>query len=232
MVRQMDDLAEIDILPEGRINPGDILLVDYRFLRPPLLKNSTLAWRYNVGLDYRWLSLFYTFERSDQSLLTGQDTAFLEDVTRQTAGVQLRWDGPNYRASLQNEYRKQDSTRLSFDALNFSQSLSYQLSADAALTLSGNESLLFLQDRTTANYQARANLTWRIGPTLSASGSLSARFLRDSVAVDEDAYEAEIRGTWFFRRLEVSPSLGYRETDRGGTRLREYRATLSTIRRF
>ena len=70
------------------ISGGDTISVDYRFTRG----GEPVEFRTNVmtsqaSLDYGWIRPFFTFRKLDQDLLSGTDTGFLSDETKNVVGL-------------------------------------------------------------------------------------------------------------------------------------------------
>ncbi len=237
-LRTVGDVTEIVPIPcagtTPGINPGDTIAVDYRFTVSRSLTFTTRTWRADVGVDYRWIRVFFSHDESEQELLSGRDGRFLNDQQSDSVGAELRYDQPRLTASVLGEARRFTSTRISYDSLRGNQFLGATILRDLRLGLSADEALIEYRDqnRQSRSVAARATLTYTFGANLFAEAIGGIRWLRDTLLLPEQTIEARLRVRWRFRKLEVNPSLGFFDRQRGDTETNEYRATLQVIRRF
>lgn len=216
------------------INPGDTIAVDYRFTTPPARAFLTTSARADVSLDYGWVRLFAGYDRSDQSLLSGQDGEFLEDQQTSSAGLELRYDRPRIGASVVGEWRRLLSTTVSYDSYRTSQLLRVAILPELTLSASGHQIRLdYLdQDRQSVSLGGRLTATYALNGYFFAEMSAGVQALRDTVLPRERLIDAGLRLRWMLRKLEISPSVQFFDRERGDTRSRDFRATLQMIRRF
>ncbi len=237
-VQAFGDLTEIVPIPcagiTPGINPGDTIAVDYRFSVSPSLKFLTDTLHTNVSVDYRWIRPYFMHEQTNEHLLAGQDSSFLDNRRSDTLGTELRYDGQRLRASLLGEGQIFTSRRIAYDAARSNQFMAYSIRPDLMLTLNADQALFSYSEpkRQTRTFGARATLSYTLNATLFADGFAAVRDLMDSTVPNERITEAGVRAQWFFRNVTILPSLGFIDRRRGDTDTKEYRLRLDLIRRF
>lgn len=234
LVRLVDNFAEIEILLSGRIREGEVLAVDYEVIAPPVIRFTTFSHMLSVGPDFGWVNPYYIFERNRQGLISGIDTGFLEDLHAHTAGVRFRWTRSRISAVFSNEYRKQESSLLPYNSLQFSQVLSYTLRRSLLVGLSFDENLAhyFKPERQTENGLARLTIAWSPRQSLTVDSFLSARLWRDTLAVNEDFGQEGMRVRWTPSKFTAALSWDRNVRTRGQIESRELRWFTSLVRRF
>lgn len=216
------------------INPGDTIAVDYRFSVSPSLAFTTTAWHANLDVDYGWIHLYFLHDETDQTLISGRDGRFLSDQRSDTLGAELRYNGSRLHASLLGEAQRVRSTQIDYDTLRGSgvvdfailPELMFRLNADWVITEFSNP------HRETQSQSVRAGLTYTLGGSLFVDASAAYRRLQDTAQPTDQLLEARLQVRWFYRKLEISPTLEFFDRQRGDTTAIEYRAMLRTIRRF
>lgn len=237
-IRTTGDITEIVPIPCAvgvpGINPGDTIAVDYRFRVGPSRRFTTQNWHGTAGVDYRWVRVFVTHEESEQSLLSGADDGFLDNVRSDSVGAELRYDHPRLRASLLGEARRFVSRRNRYDSLRSSALAAATLFADLTLTLSGDRVVTTFPDeqRETRTLSGRAALEWSFGTALSVEASGGVQRIEDTLQPAQQSSDARLLVRWMVRKLEIGPSVEYFNRRHGDTTSTEYRVLLRTIRRF
>lgn len=223
---------QVDRIIGGRILEGEPLLVDYEFATAPSLKFATRTNGFNIGLDYNWFLVYLRDSRSVQNLLSGGGSQFLDNVTDDLGGVQLRWSRSWLSADARSEYRDYRSRRLEFTSPSFSQSASLFPTQDASLNLSLDESFFRFSnpERRRSTLTGRVGLFWR--PSQFLFVDLRGNYLqfRDDQAPDERFFGGGARVRADFGRLSVSPFLDYNRRDVGSGNSKEVRGGISITR--
>jgi hypothetical protein len=202
---------QIDRNPLGRILPGQSVLVSYDFRVPANLRYSDLTTHYDIALDYPWAGVFYVHSKVDSTLLAGQSAeGFIEDITDDRVGFEVRT--PSERRltfAARQEYERYRSERLSFNAFELSQLVSYPLAGDVNLSLSAGESFFDFSNpnRTTQIYFGRGLATWRPLPAVFVEGFAGLRALQDSLSTDTRFLEGGFRARVHVGQIEAT--LGY-----------------------
>lgn len=238
-LRTVGDVTEIVpvacSLTSAGINPGDTIAVDYRFSVSPSLTFTTVTWRADLSLDYRWIRPFFVHEQTEQTLVSGRDGRFLDDQRSDTVGTELRYDGQRLRGSILGEAQRFTSRRLAFDTARAKQFLALTILPELTLNLSGDQAFTDFSNpegRETRTLAGRATLTYLFNAGLLADAFGGIRNLNDTLLPDERITEAGLRVRWRIHKLEVNPSLEFIDRRRGETDTKEYQASLHIIRRF
>lgn len=238
-LRTVADITNIVPIPcagtTPGINPGDTIAVDYRVRVSSSLTFATATWHFNLSADYRWIRPYFLHEQTDQMLLSGRDGRFLDDRRSDTIGTELRYDKQRLRASLVGEAQRFTSQRLSFDTLRSRQFLSFNILPDLTLTLNSEQAFTDFTNperQQTQTLTGRATVTYAPNPNLFTEAFAGIRHLSDTLAPNERITKAGVRVRWFFRRVEISPTLEFIDWRRGNTDAKDYRVGLHIIRRF
>ena len=119
VVSQEGNLTRIIPLPVSAvIQAGDPLAVSYIYGVAPGINYSTTSQLANVGLNYPWIALSYGHEQSRQSLLSGEDLGFLQDLRKDTAQLDLRgtWNALDVHAGA--GYHSHQNEKIHLEACN------------------------------------------------------------------------------------------------------------------
>lgn len=229
-----NDLTEIRIVFGGPIAVGDTVLASYLYQPLPTLEFATSSRRYNIGLEFGWISLFHRDSRLDQTLLSENGAGLLADRRNIATGLEVKWSGAATKATLGAERRVTRTGEFESESFIFDQSLTRTLSPRALLTLSANESFTESDERKIQLYNADLSMRWRPAHSLMISPSLGAWLMREDGATDSDQwyFKAGLDARWTLRQLEVK--LSYDHNARGGdiTGRVEDRVQLNLSRKF
>lgn len=217
------------------INPGDTVAVNYQFSIPASFSIFGAGWRSAMNIDYRWIRPYFLHEETDQSLRSGRAGIFLEDQQSDTLGAEMHFNGDWYQTRFLAEGRRFRSDRQAFDLVRFGQALNFNILPNLYVGLSADQAVFKFtlprrQDRST--FDGRVNLNLALNSELTVSAFFSTRRLEDSLLPDEQITSAGVKARWFFRRVEVNPSLEFTERSLGAGESKEYRVLLRIIRRF
>ena len=67
--------------------------------KAPGRRFSTLTTRYNLGLDFGWVAVFYSDSRSNDTAVSGAAGEFLNDTRDTRTRIVFRWRGRDIRAT-------------------------------------------------------------------------------------------------------------------------------------
>ncbi len=231
------DLVEVFILPGGLLGPGDTFLASYRFELQPSVKFSTIPYHYRASVDFGWINVFHRTSISDESLISGAGESFLIDREDRTTGVQLRWDGSSVRTTASAQLRSQSTGSFDTDSLDFDQSLVYNFSRRAGLTLSISEVFSESTNRDTDLYTGDLSIRWLPWPNLTLRPHLGywTRTDRGSAITGGSREEQFVDGgldvRWFLRQLEISVRYNHTVRDGDTSQSTEDRVMFTLIRR-
>lgn len=207
IIRIIGDYIEIHRTPFGRIQEGEVVLVDYHFLTLPSMRYSTNSNVFTAGLNFGWLSLSYHVNRHDQDLLAGdpQYISSLQDLFTRAAQLQVTVRGDNAGTSLFAERKFYESTSLSFKAVDVR--YGFFLKLLRSLTFSNNFSFSLLnhnrENLEIKVYAIRGELRWRPSRSFLLQGYGKYRLRKETIQADESNLEfgGSIQRFWRVFRL-------------------------------
>lgn len=237
-VQAFGDITQIVPIPcsgiTPGINPGDTIAVDYHFSVSPALTFLTLPWHFSISPDFGWIRSYFTHEQTNEKLLSGQDSQFLNNERSDTVGMELRYDGQRLRAAALGEFKNFNSQRVAYKVLRSNQSLGYTISPDLRLSVTADESVVSFSrpTRETRTIATRAALSYSLSAALFADAFAEIRALSDSSAPSERIIDTGLQVRWFYGKVEVLPSFQFADRQRGNTTTTDLRLILRIIRRF
>ncbi len=216
------------------INPGDTIVVDYQFSVVPSMTFSTVSWRTDLSVDYRWIRPYVSYGQTAQQLLSGLDNGTLDQQRSDAAGVELRYDQGAAHAGLLGEISRLDSKQVGYDRLRSSQFVTHSPWPDVTLSMNVDEAWMDFWDppHQTRTLNAQLAMTYAPAPSLLVEGSASLRRLADTLLLSERDREARLRLRWLIRRVELLPTFSLIDRRRGDTHTEEWRMLVRMVRRF
>lgn len=205
LVRLLGEFIEVEILPSGRIQEGESLLINYRVSVSPSITFSTKAVSSSVGLDYGWINPYYSYQRSHQVLLSGVSQGILDNFKANTAGIRFRRSGVKLSGGLTNEYHTQESLLLPYTSLQFGQFISYIPRRSFTLRFNFDEGFYHykIPERKTATGIGRLAVGWSPS-SITLDGFISVRIWRSTLTVDETFRDAGISAKWSAGKVTVT----------------------------
>jgi hypothetical protein len=230
------DKAVVEIITTDptRVEVGDRLLVQYRFVSQSPIRFDTKGVGSSIGVDFSWIGASYQHERSNQDLLSGQDASVLDDTTWDTFTLQFRFRPGRTTLLLLNEYRVYDSTRLAYEEQRFSQGLTYPFSVRLSTSLQAAESLTDYDTpvRETGQWDIRWHLNGFPYTGLEVTPFAGLRRYHDTTAPNESVRTVGLRGRESWGKLTVTGFAQYERRERDGTEIGDYQVDVRVIRRF
>lgn len=217
------------------INPGDTIAIDYRFSLPSSpLAFTTSTWHANFSLDYGWIRPYFTHFQTNQTLVSGSDSRFLNDERSDSLGIEFRFDSQRWHSRFLGEGQGYASTRTKYQGIRFNQNLGVAIRSDLTLMFNADEAFttFTLPRRRTLNAMGTATLSY--SPTPNIVGDLFAVFsmLNDNTSENERTRQAGLRLRWYYRKLEIMPTIELLDRSYGDRRTMNFHGLLSIIRRF
>ncbi len=213
--------TELRILPSGRINIGDRLLVSYQYDPFPSAEFNTLSTGYGLSVAWGWARLYHNSSRSDHKLKSGHIPP--PDRRDDSTGVELDFRFEKWSARFRAESRYRQIGGYESDTLLFNQVLSILGSQKFNLSFSGNQVFnessgsiffdprvdedLLSNDIKSDYYALDAVLNWfprsnmRISPQVGywrRKEEVRSGNIRDS---DRQYFSTGLRVSWFLRQL-------------------------------
>jgi len=228
------EFTEMLPLPGGRIQDGQVLLVDYRALVPAFEKFSSLTTNVDLSLDYGWVVPFAGYRKTRERQLAGLPNDLLEDRKDLLAGVRFRVNRKRFKLFSYNEWRSRDSRLLVFDSLRFAQSLTYSPGRAWTLTLHAVRIATDFESspRSVRIHDGRASVRWRPLATLDLGAYSSARITRDNLAADQTFKRFGLEARWNLGKISLISSVELWRRSRDSDQLDGTSASLRISRRF
>ena len=234
LVDYVGDLAEITITPEGRIEDGQPLLVNYHILAPASTRVGRHNQSWSVSLDYGWIVPFFQSSKTRQNLLEGDDQGLLSPSDSSTMGLKLRLTSSRFRTIASGQYETLVSHSSAYTRLSFNEFFGYQFDNGATISvnLSQSRQIASVPSRTTRRALGRITARWQVLEPLSLDVLLNARLWDDTSGRGETYYEAGLGARWAYGRFVLNSSLRHFWTVRNNSPRQGLRATVRLVRRF
>ena len=224
----------VPLLSSLVIQPGDPLAVSYAYEVDPSLKYTTVSRWLNGGVDFRWIALSFGHEQSDQTLLAGRASRFLEDRRRDTGQLVLRGAWKALQGQATAALLRYDATRLAYTQQRFNQFVSFRPGPTLVLALDAEKSAtdFTLPVRHSDTRSLRLTLDWLAPGGWSTTALIGRRVYNDSLLPTETINEASFRARLTYGKLEILSILALNERTRGAFQSTDKRLDVKIIRRF
>lgn len=239
VLQTVGNVTEIKPLPcfglTPGINPGDTIAVDYRFSLPSSpLGFTTTTWHTNLSFDYGWIRPYFMHSQTNQSLVSGSDSRFLNNERSDSLGIEFRLDGQRWHSRFLSEGQGYASTRTKYEGIRFNQILGITIRPDLTLMFNADEAFttFILPRRRTLSAMGTATLSYSPTPTIVADLFTVLRMLNDNTSEGERSRQAGLRLRWYYRKLEIMPTIEFLDQSYGNRRTMNFHGLLSIIRRF
>jgi len=216
------------------IRAGDPLVVSYSYRTDPSIRYRTDGNWANLTLDFGWVSLALGHDQADQSLLSGQDSRFLQDLRRDTAQLDLRGHWRQMQAQGGVALTRYDSTHLVYDEMRLYESATYRPSWPWMVVLYSDWTRddFTLPERHTDRRSTRLTVD-HYGPgRWSTNAQLGYRATSDSDGPTESIEDATLGSRLTYGKFSLSSDLSYTKRKRDGSQLDTWRFDLSLGRRL
>ena len=239
--------VDYDIVTEGNriqiialassnvIRAGDSLAVSYSYAVPPELKYRTTTWALGGTLDFRWITLSYLHDQSDQASLSGDIGAkLLQDWSRDDAGLELRgaWGTLDARAGF--GYQRYDSTFLAYTQRLAFQNVTWQPGYDLVFGLTAAETRIdySLPVRETETLAGGTTLDWYAPNGWWVTAFARTRRLQQTDFPTQTTSDAGVRARFAYGKIELSALVGASWTTQGTSRSNDQRFEIKLLRQF
>ncbi len=212
VVQLTGELTQLQVIPGGRIEEGDTLLISYKTETLPSQEFSTTNLQYNLGISFRWLRFTHRGRKSDDQLLSGANESFLKDNRDTLTNLEFRWKivGINTMLSAERHFNKIGD----FESLTYTyrQVLSWPMSSRTLINLSMLESFIETSSLNTDLYNFELSLNWRsrrglsIRPVLGAWRRLDEDFSGGGLNREDEFLMAGVTLRWQYRKVAMDLS--------------------------
>jgi hypothetical protein len=224
----------VPLITSAVIQPGDPLAVSYAYQVDPSIKYDTTAQWLSAGVDFRWISLSAGHEQSNQTLLAGQDSRFLQAMRKDTAQLDLRGAWKSFQGQAGAAYVRYESTRLAYTQQRYNQLVSYRPRSNLTLLLTADSTrtAFTLPQHQTDSRTLRLTMDWYGRGGWSATGLISRRVYADSSMPTETVNEASLRARLDYGKFSLVSAFTAADRARGGFQTNSWRVDMTATRRF
>ncbi|MES9853901.1 MAG: hypothetical protein ABW170_18945 [Candidatus Thiodiazotropha sp. L084R] len=208
------DLTQIQILPGGRINSGDTILISYQAQQLPSQEFSTTFTNYHLSIDYGWIRISHSDSKSDDKLISGASESFLQNTRNTFSDLEFRFKplgidtvlGAERRFTMSGGF---ESTVYTLSQLfnwssswnNRKQGIIWNLSATQSFTEQESLDTDLYRIDLTANWQVSHN--FNIRPVISAWKRKDRGNAITGGYRDDQFFTAGLWAQWRYRKIEL-----------------------------
>jgi hypothetical protein len=234
LVPEGNGLRVIPIVTSAVIQPGDPLAISYSYEVDPSAKYATTSRSAGGGVNFRWVTFSVAHEQTDQKLISGQDSGFLQTSQRDTAEFDLYGTWKSLQAQAGVAYLRYESTPLAYTEHRYREFVSYRPLRNMTVTLSADWTLTHfsLPAHETDARTARLSVDWYGLGGWSATGLVARRAYADSLLPTETIDEASLVARLDYGKVSLVSALAASDRERGGFKTASWRVNVSAIRRF
>jgi hypothetical protein len=218
-------ITQLSVLPGGRIEVGQVLLISYTAAILPSVKYDRISRRGNLALSYRGFSLTYRNDALRNDVISGA-AASLIDTEHRTAKLSYSKDFSRLTMVLTAERRfvmvgdNETTTKAAYQSLTFRASprTVIGLSLTQSFSTIKTSSLAEIRSEDVDLYVGSLNVSWKpfaglvINPALHAWKREQVRERGTVASVDDTILSASLNVEWRFRKLLMT--FRYHHNDR------------------
>ncbi len=220
-----EDLTQLQIIPGGRIETGDTILVSYQATALPSQEYSTTNTNYNLGFNLGWVNFSHTYGDTDEKLLSGEGESFLNPRRDVRSNLEFRWNISNVELRVGAERRFSRFRELETTTFTYRQNLSWDAFENTVWNLNSVQSFTESTTRNADLYNLELTVVWQplwnltIRPRLGAWKRFDERIeegeILDASKRDDLFITAGATVTWVYRKvtLRLSYHHNQRTTD-------------------
>jgi hypothetical protein len=204
----------LQVIPGGRIQTGDRILVSYLAETQPSVAYMTDERTASFRVNWKGFYLSYQDHTVNRDLLSGTDSGFIYDIDDLFLQAGYQKSGERADLRLSGEYHSTKTDRFQTSNYTFDQSLAWRFSDRLRMQVNLTESLAETDGVDSDLYQMRLALQWSpiVGMTVEPLLSLWRRSneqISESERSDRDIQylTAGFRMQWNFRRLWIDFSV-------------------------
>ena len=228
------NLTRIVPLPtSAAIQAGDALAVSYTYEVDASIKYSTASSSASIGVDYRWIAFSYAHDQSKQTLISGEDSRFLDSLRKDSAQLDLRGTWRVLPSQASASYVRYEATRLAYTQRHYTGLVSYRPSYSIAFGFNTDWTVtdFTLPMHRTDALSNQLTLDWYSGPW-STTALLGRRVYKDSLQPTETISEARLKARLNYGKLDLASVFTASERTRGGFQTKNWALDFIAIRRF
>lgn len=223
--------TELQILTSGLIAAGDTILISYRAAAQPPAEFETESLRANISLDFDWVRLYHSTRVKNHNLQSGSFSEGQGDLRDQTTGLELKWSGQWFEATVKAEAHSFESGEFSTESESLIETAQFQISPFTQLYMSASQ-ISFLSDgRETELSQWDVNLNWTSLRGVKVQPFVGGWNRQEELGPFEERLNAGVKLTWKLRQFELDLDFRHLEHVTGNTDRSEQRVGVRIVRR-
>ena len=191
---------EVIAQPGGRIEAGQVLLVDYRFALLPTADGGIVRWEYNLGLAVKGLQLYHSLSGDEKTGQTSTEVPLFGETDNAVAGIRFDSETPVGALHVDGEWRKTSFDGQSSEVF----SLDGRLGFSAGREWRGHVGAGWSSRRDGARwdmFRGLGKVIWSPLLRLNVYGSLSANHWDRDIGGQEQFFGAAVGADWTIRQL-------------------------------
>ena len=221
------DFTQLQIIPGGRIDSGDTILVSYKAEQLPTQNFSTNYFSYNLSFDYEWMRVSHSDSKSNDNLISGASESFLKDTRNTLTEISFSFKPANIDTDLSAERRFSmngdfELTQFTYSQLFSWSTLSNKRSRGILWNLNSIQSFTEQEGLDTDLYRINLSANWRparnltVRPTISYWKRIDEGESITSGRRDDRFFTAGIWARWRYRKIDLD--FNYHHDERKVTR--------------
>lgn len=236
------DTQDPDVVGTTSISPGDVLFIQYSF-EVRSQKFSTTEVDFNGSLSFSWITFFFNYFSSNQSLISGQDADFLLDRRNAAVGFRADWRLRKAQLKLSGERRYNESNNLERTSYVIIQGLTYRFTPRTSLNLRLSQAFSDSDDTSGPNdlqqrlYNGEAYFDLRPRPRMTIRPRVAGWYRDDSRPEEfggdreNHFWTAGVDLRWRYRKFETALRYAHNRWGGDSRDVDEDRLQLELIRR-
>lgn len=205
---EAEGFTRLLVMPDGQINVGDLLLVNYSIEPLPSSQYTTLGTRFGLNFSFKGFILAYTNNAQDYKQVSGSPDTFLTDRDESILDLSYSYQFPRGVASLKMQHRNTKAGELRSRSTAIEPVLSYTISPHTRLRLSLLKLNSDWQDTQQEIYTVNLRLSWNapsgltLEPELGAWRRKQMETYADTKDYRQDQYlTAGLAVRWAYRKI-------------------------------
>jgi hypothetical protein len=210
VLESASDLTQLQIIPGGRINTGDTILVSYKAFALPPAEFSSTNTSYNLGINLGWIRASHYSRKFDSKLISGAIGGLIPNNRHDSTSVDINWTMGKVSAWVNMERRFTKSNELEITNYTFRQRFDWSAFGTTNWHLNLTQLIGKSTNRKSDAYNVRLTVSWSPLPGLVVNPNLSV-WRQSQTPIAEDAVKREekylnygISAIYQFRMLYVN----------------------------
>jgi len=202
-----EDLTQVQIIPGGRIEIDETILVSYKATALPSQEFSTTNTLYNLGIALSWMRFSHSYSDIDQKLLSGLGESFLNPRRITRTFLEFDWKLSNVDFRINAERRYNRYKEFETTSKTFRQNISWDAFGNTFWNLNFVESFTESTTLKTDLYNVELTVDWQPRMNLSIRPMLGAWQRSDEGEVlntekrDDQFVTAGLTLRWWYRKV-------------------------------